>query len=99
MLESKREALIVEGLSEAEADYLISGGTKTDGLELSASPDDTSTASSTMVENTGQRGSHHDSDFGAREAELRDLRERHARLDPARDPDDSSRDTRQGGRR
>lgn len=32
---SKRDALIAEGLTEAEADYLVSGGTKTDGLNLS----------------------------------------------------------------
>src|SRR5437879_2392713 len=32
---SKRDALIAEGLSEAEADFMVSGGTKTDGLNLS----------------------------------------------------------------
>ena len=33
---SKRTALIAEGLTEAEADFMISGGTKTDGLNLSS---------------------------------------------------------------
>jgi hypothetical protein len=80
MFDSKREALIAEGLTESEADYLMSGGTKTDGLELSASPDDASTASTTE-EAAPQRGARQQTDTAGRDAELRELRERNARLD------------------
>lgn len=34
---TKRDALIAEGLSEAEADYMVSGGSKTDGLNFDES--------------------------------------------------------------
>jgi hypothetical protein len=76
----KREALIAEGLTEGEADYLLSGGSNTGRLEMPGPSDDASTASTT-AEHAAQRGARQDSDFAERDAELRDLRERHARLD------------------
>ncbi len=77
---AKREALIAEGLSEGEADYLLSNGTDTEGLELPAAVDDASPAPAAAPPSEGrQRVPDHD--IAAREGELRELRERNARLD------------------
>jgi hypothetical protein len=71
--DTKREALIAEGLTEGEADYLLSGGTKTDGLELPASPDEASPPSAAAPSSVA-RERVPDHDIAAREAELRELR-------------------------
>jgi hypothetical protein len=78
--ESKREALIAEGLSEGEADYLLSNGTNTEGLELPAAVDDTSPTTAAAPPSEG-RQQVPDHDIAAREGELRELRERNSRLD------------------
>jgi hypothetical protein len=80
--DSKREALIAEGLSEGEADYLLSGGTKTEGLELPASPDDSpAPAPAPSSDGNGRDRQASDARLVEREAELTTLRDRNARLD------------------
>lgn len=80
MFDSKKDALIAEGLSPGEADYLLSGGSNTAGLELPDSADDAS-AASTTVEHAPRRERQEGTDLAGQDAELRDLREKHARLD------------------
>jgi hypothetical protein len=78
--DTKREALIAEGLTEGEADYLLSNGTNTDGLELPAAADDASQAPAAAPPSEGRQRVP-DTDIATRENELRELREKSTRLD------------------
>jgi hypothetical protein len=81
--DAKREALIREGLSEPEADYLLSGGEKVDGLNLPDTTDDASPSAAAVPSSDGNGRDRQASDarLVEREAELTTLRERNARLD------------------
>jgi hypothetical protein len=80
--DSKIAALVEEGLSEGEARYLVSGGSDTAGLELPASPDDsTPPAPATSDTQRQDRRQASDADIATRDNELSELRERNARLD------------------
>ena len=78
---TKREALIAEGLTEGEADYLLSGGTKTDGLELPASLDDATPPAPATAPSSTAREQPHDANLAASDNELREWREKATRLD------------------
>jgi hypothetical protein len=78
MDEAKFAALVAEGLSEGEARYLVSEGTDTTGLNP---PEHDDTSESTVSALPSEGRERQSQDAVARESELRDLRERNARLD------------------
>jgi hypothetical protein len=82
MDDSKIAALEAEGLTRAEAEYLTSGGLKTEGLNLPDTADDASPLPAAPVPSSdGRERQPADTRLAERETELTSLRDRNARLD------------------